>query len=438
MNPHIIESFSGKSKNEKLAILSQQCNLSCGDMEQLVISRHPDKEAASLLDKFSENTLAHHMLPFGIAPNFLVDGKIYHIPMVTEESSVVAATSAAAKFWANQGGFHTMIKPPLKSGHLHFFWNGNAAQISALETEIEEIMKQKCAHLTQKMETRGGGIYSVHIINLTDKLEYYYQLEIKFGTADSMGANFINSCLEEMAKHLPSFLKIKTGIPAEVIMAILSNHNPESLVTVTAECPISAFSQLKGVDNAENFVRKMKLAFDIATNDISRAVTHNKGIMNGIDAVILATANDFRAIEAEAHAWAAISGNYKALSSVTLNGSQFTLSMTLPLSVGTVGGVTTLHPLSQLALKILGNPNAITLMSLIASTGLASNFAAVKALVTQGIQHGHMKMHLSNILQILHANTTEAEKAEEWFRDKSINIREVELYLSNLRNGSKD
>jgi hydroxymethylglutaryl-CoA reductase len=436
MNSHIIESFSGKSKNEKLAILSQQCNLNCVDLEQLVISRHPDKETASLLDKFSENTLAHHMLPFGIAPNFLVDGKIYHIPMVTEESSVVAAASAAAKFWANQGGFHTEIKTPQKSGHLHFFWNGNATQISVLETEIEEVMKQKCAHLTQKMEARGGGIYSAHILNLSDKIEYYYQLEVKFGTADSMGANFINSCLEEMAKHLPSFLEARTGIPAEVIMAILSNHNPESLVTVTTECPISAFSKLKGIDNAENFARRMKLAFDIATNDISRAVTHNKGIMNGIDAVILATANDSRAIEADIHAWAAIGGTYKALSSVKLNNSQFTLSMTLPLSVGTVGGVTTLHPLSQIALKILGNPDAITLMSIIASAGLASNFAAIKALVTQGIQHGHMKMHLSNILQALHANTAEAEKAKEWFRYKTINIREVELYLSNLRNES--
>ena len=213
-------------------------------------------------------------------------------------------------------------------------------------------------------------------------------------------------------------------------MSILSNFVPKCLVTSSVSCRVSELNKLE--PETKNFAEKIVRAIEIANIDIHRAVTHNKGIMNGIDAVAIATGNDFRAIEAGAHAYAS-DGKYKSLSKAYINNDTFYFELKLPLAVGTVGGVTNLHPLVKLALEILENPNSKELMNIIASVGLAQNFGALRSLVTSGIQKGHMKMHLLNILNQLGATNEEREKIKFHFKDKVVSHRDVVDEFCKLR-----
>jgi hydroxymethylglutaryl-CoA reductase len=253
-----------------------------------------------------------------------------------------------------------------------------------------------------------------------------------------MGANFINSCLEEMKEPLIKFLRHQSNLmhygEPEIIMSILSNYAKDCLVTAHAECPIEALTPFAKEMPADDFAQKFKTAVDIALADTSRAVTHNKGIFNGTDAVIIATGNDFRAIEASGHAWAARDGQYRSLSQCTIsNDGIFRMELTMPIALGTVGGLTRLHPLASLALEILQNPTARELMGIAAATGLANNFSAIASLVTTGIQHGHMKLHLTNLLKSLDATPDEKETAIQHFNNKIISARAVKDFLSELR-----
>ena len=253
-----------------------------------------------------------------------------------------------------------------------------------------------------------------------------------------MGANFINSCLEEMKNPLYEYL---TEIKAtnqqeapEIIMAILSNYTPECLVTTRVECPVSALEAFSADLPPETFARRFKTAVDIAINNTSRAVTHNKGIFNGTDAVVIATGNDFRAAEAAGHAWASRDGQYRSLSRCEVSDEGvFSMELTLPLALGTVGGLTRLHPLASLAIEILGNPPAKELMGIAAAAGLANNFSAVASLVTTGIQKGHMKLHLSNLLKSLGATAPEKESALAYFQDKTVSAQAVKQFLYQHR-----
>lgn len=245
-----------------------------------------------------------------------------------------------------------------------------------------------------------------------------------------MGANFINTCLEAMKQPLMSYFDERNLPEVKIIMAILSNHTPQCLVTCEASCKVEDLTPYAAELSNKEFAQRFQMAMKIAHHNTDRAVTHNKGIYNGVDAIVLATGNDFRAVEAAGHAYAARDGQYRSLSKceVTEEG-QFTLSLTIPLALGTVGGLTRLHPLAALSMEILQNPSAEELMSIAASAGLANNFSAVASLVTTGIQKGHMKLHLSNILTSFNATAEEKSKAEIYFESETVSIQKVREFL---------
>ncbi len=426
MEDDFIDGFSKLTKQQKIEALSKSTGYT--NLSELLASfwHMSDQQ---LFDEFSENTLSNYYLPFSIAPNFLVNNKIYHIPFVTEESSVVAAASAAAKFWFQNGGFHAEVISAKKSGQVHFFFNGHKEIIFGHWSEIKRFIYNNIKSINSNMESRGGGVLDIHLKDCTSLIRDYYQISIVFDTIDSMGANFINTILEQTAVTLTDYCSrnLHNQANCEILMSILSNYSPECKVKCSVEAPVSVFNNIPGL--AEKFV----LAVSVAKSDIYRCVTHNKGIMNGIDAVLLATGNDFRAVEADVHAYASSEGKYTSLSEVSVTDGIFNLTVELPLTVGTVGGVTTHHPLASVSLDILGNPSARQLMMIIASAGLASHFSAIKALITDGIQKGHMRMHLSNILQQLNASEIEKTEIVRWFKDKTVSFNEVSLFLNKIR-----
>ncbi len=380
-----------------------------------------DKQLQQLHDEFIENTISNFYLPYAVAPNFVINGKDYIIPMAVEESSVVAAASLTAKFWSERGGFKTKVISTIKTGQVHFMYEGDFNELQGYFNSIKSTLFEATETITKNMRKRGGGILDIELKNKTDKLPNYYQLHVSFETKDSMGANFINSCLEAIAK---AFRKDKI----EIVMSILSNYIPECLVRAEVSCKVDELGE-----NTEEFAKKFHQAVQIAQVEPYRAVTHNKGIMNGIDAVVIATGNDFRAVGAGAHAYAAKDGQYRSLSYCSINNGIFRFWIEIPLALGTVGGLTKLHPLAKLSLEILQKPTAKELMQLVAVAGLAQNFAALKALTTTGIQHGHMKMHLQNILNQLGATQQEKVELINYFDDRQVSFSMASEALEKLR-----
>ena len=430
--PDKIIGFSKLSRAEKIDWLKKNI-LDNSHQVKLILDKYlnSNKDIQAIHDSFSENSISNFYLPYSVSPNFLINDKIYTIPLVTEESSVVAALSNAAKFWFDKGGFKTEVKSFTKKGQIHFSFDGDKNILEEfIKINKKEILKSTDI-IAKNMKKRGGGISSIQLINKTGELKNYFQLSVDFNTSDSMGANFINSCLESMSKKIKElsdeyFKKNNYGI--NIIMSILSNYTPDCIVESYAECDINELVDIANIEPKE-FAEKMKYAFDIAKIDISRAVTHNKGIMNGIDAILIATGNDFRAVEAGIHAYASSNSKYQSLSECSISGNKFRLSLKIPLSVGTVGGITDLHPLVKLSLQILDNPSSKDLMCIIASVGLAQNFAAVKSLITSGIQEGHMKMHLINLLIKNNASEEQIKKAKTYFLNKEINSSSVNQFL---------
>jgi hydroxymethylglutaryl-CoA reductase len=291
--------------------------------------------------------------------------------------------------------------------------------------------------ITKNMQKRGGGITSLTLVDKTAELENYYQIHATFETKDSMGANFINSCLEQFAKTFKANATAYSSFSLEesdilIVMSILSNFVPNCVVRAEVSCPVSELNEDKNI-SPELFAEKFVTAVKIAEIEPYRAVTHNKGIMNGIDAVVLATGNDFRAVEAGVHAYASKSGKYSSLSHAKIQNGIFTFWLDVPLALGTVGGLTSLHPLVKFALEMLGKPSAEELMQVVAVAGLAQNFAALRSLTTSGIQQGHMKMHLNNILNQHQATKEEKEKVMAYFADQTVSHNLVVDYLEQLR-----
>jgi hydroxymethylglutaryl-CoA reductase len=355
--------------------------------------------------------------------------------MAIEESSVVAAACKAAKFWASRGGFKTQILGTQKIGQIHFLFDGNKGLLQSFFKQKKQLLIDSSSSLTSNMRQRGGGIIDIELRDKSDLIEDYYQLHITFETVDSMGANFINSCLEKIAKTLQKLAAdhdafLKEQLSMEIIMSILSNYVPQCLVQAEVKCPVGKLevsSEMSGIQFAHRFIQ----ALEIAQKEPYRAVTHNKGIMNGVDAVVIATGNDFRAVEAGVHAYAAMKGAYSSLSHAFLEGDEFIFKLKLPLSLGTVGGLTQLHPMVKWSMKLLGNPNAKNLMEIVAVAGLAQNFAAVRSLITTGIQKGHMKMHLLNILNQHHATVGQKEKALDFFKTYKVTYSAVGDFLKS-------
>ncbi|MGB1620927.1 MAG: hydroxymethylglutaryl-CoA reductase, degradative, partial [Schleiferiaceae bacterium] len=430
-----IKGFSKLSKAAKLEWLTQN-NFENPEatLELFQSYWHNDETVQKKHDDFIENTMTNYYMPFGVAPNFQINGKLYTLPMAIEESSVVAAAAKSASYWMARGGFKTEVVSTEKIGHVHFMYEGDASPLFNEFNALEEQLRAATKELTANMEARGGGITAITLVDKTADLDHYYQIEVCFETCDSMGANFINSNLEEMAKSLEAFTAAHQDLnedKLEVVMRILSNYTPKCIVRASVSCPVSDLAS-EGT-TGEDFARKFKRAIDIANAEPYRATTHNKGIMNGIDALIIATGNDFRAVEAACHTYASKSGQYRSLTHCSIENGTFTYWIEIPLALGVVGGLTKLHPLVVKALEMLGKPNAEELMGIVAVSGLAQNFAALRALVTTGIQKGHMKMHLMNILNQLEATPEEKVIVANYFKDKVPHHREVVNYFCNLR-----
>ena len=439
-----ITGFSKLNKADKISWLAKYFFTSnpVDIVREFASFAHSNVETQRLFDGISENTLTNFYLPYVVAPNFLINDQLYVVPMVIEESSVVAAAASGAKFWEDKGGFHAEVVSTIKVGQVHFRWEG--AEPEKLEhffNEMEPRLREGVTHLVANMERRGGGIMKLELENCQHIEPGLWQLKARFETCNAMGANFINSVLEEFARLLqdevrnnPSFTGRERDV--EIIMAILSNYTPECRVRAWVECPVEQLGTFKGNLSAAQFGRKFVTAIRIAENDRYRAATHNKGIFNGIDAVILATGNDFRATEACGHAYAARNGQYASLSHAEITDEgKFRFELEVPLAVGTVGGLTSLHPLAKRSMELLGNPGANELMEIIACVGLAQNFSAVKSLVTTGIQYGHMRMHLTNILNHFGASESEMEKALAYFQDKTISFPSVREFIRTQRDG---
>jgi len=304
----MIAGYSRLSLQEKIDYLIKEYGLSHHATELILNHHHPDLQET--YNHFSENTITNYFLPFGIAPNFLINEKCYAIPMVIEESSVVAAASKAAKFWSERGGFKTRVISTIKKGQLFFKTDLSMMELASLIPQIKLELKKSVKEITTSMEKRGGGIVDFELDEIEMDSGRAYVLDISFETVDSMGANFINSCLEKMGEALQTYLaETKPDMDVEILMAILSNYTPDCLVECKVECSIDDLKPYAGSYSALEFANRFKQAIDIAINNSSRAVTHNKGIMNGADAVIIATGNDFRAIEAGVHAFASRNGN---------------------------------------------------------------------------------------------------------------------------------
>ena len=430
-----IKGFSKLSKEAKLQWLTTN-NFEDSEEAQKVFRTywHEDDDLQKKHDEFIENTMTNYFMPYGVAPNFEINGKLHTIPMAIEESSVVAAASKSASYWKERGGFKVEVISTEKIGHVHFMYEGDATPLFDDIHLLEDQLRAVTAELTANMESRGGGITSITLVDKRPQLAHYFQLEVCFETCDSMGANFINSNLEVMAGSLEQFAKDHVQLEAnklEVVMRILSNYTPHCIVKASVSCPIAQLES-EGISAAE-FARKFKRAIDIANVEPYRATTHNKGIMNGIDAVVIATGNDFRAVEAACHTYASRSGKYKSLTHCTIDNDVFTFWIEIPLALGVVGGLTKLHPLVVKSLEMLGKPNARELMGIVAVSGLAQNFAALRALVTTGIQKGHMKMHLMNILTQLEATLEEKQEIAAFFKDKVPHHREVVNHFCAVR-----
>lgn len=434
-----ISGFSKLTKAEKINWILDQYFTDQTTAKELITNYwNTDEKLQKLHDEFIENTITNFYLPLGVAPNFLINDRMYTIPMAIEESSVVAAASKSAKFWLERGGFKTKVVSTEKIGQVHFIYQGETKELQEYFNWIKPRLISDSASITKNMEARGGGILGIELRDKTADLDNYYQLHATFETLDAMGANFINSCLEQFAStfkdEVANYNGEKTSLEdMEVVMSILSNYVPNCLVKAEVSCPIDELKS-KDIKDPQLFAKNFKRAVDIAKSETFRAVTHNKGVMNGIDAVVIATGNDFRAIEAGVHAYASKDGSYSSLTHCAIDNNTFKFWIEIPLALGTVGGLTKLHPLVKFCMHMLKDPSAKDLMQIVAVAGLAQNFAALKSLTTTGIQQGHMKMHLLNILNQFEATDDEKRTLVDYFKTNVVSHSEVATQLNKLRN----
>ena len=376
-------------------------------------------------NQMAENGIGTFALPFSIAPNFVIDGKDYAVPMVTEEPSVVAGCSYAAKIIGKSGGFTTEILDRKMIGQvaLYDILDFDNAISMILENKDEILKIANDAH--PSIVARGGGVINIEVKNIDEFLIVYLIADVK----EAMGANILNTMLEAIKIPLENITNGK------ILMAILSNYATESLVK--SECEVNIKLLSNSMETAIETAKKIELASKFAKLDIYRAATHNKGIFNGIDAVVIATGNDWRAIEAGGNAFAVKNGTYEGLTTWTFDEDTNKLrgELTLPMPIASVGGSIGLNPSVKAAFNILGNPDAKTLAGIITSVGLAQNFAAIKALVTTGIQHGHMKLQARSLALFAGAKNKEIDIVVEKLLEsrKSINLENVKEILEEIK-----
>ena len=416
--------FSKKSYQERLELLKAQALLSPERQESL---EQDEQMSVTVADQLSENVVGTFSLPYSLVPEVLVNGQEYTVPYVTEEPSVVAAASYASKIIKRAGGFTAQVHERQMIGQVALYQVAEPEQaqekIASKKAELLELANQAYPSIVK----RGGGARDLHVEQIkgeTDFLVVYLHVD----TQEAMGANMLNTMLEALK---PVLEELSQG---QSLMGILSNYATDSLVTASCRIAFRYLSRQK--DQGREIAEKITLASQFAQADPYRAATHNKGIFNGIDAILIATGNDWRAIEAGAHAFASRDGHYQGLSQWTLDLEREELvgEMTLPMPVATKGGSIGLNPRVALSHELLGNPSAKELAQIIVSIGLAQNFAALKALVSTGIQQGHMKLQAKSLALLAGASESEvAPLVERLIADKTFNLETAQCYLENLR-----
>ena len=416
--------FSKKSYQERLELLKAQALLS---PEKQTSLEQDEQVSLAVADQLSENVVGTFSLPYSIIPELLVNGQDYTVPYVTEEPSVVAAASYASKIIKRSGGFTAQVHERQMIGQVALYQVAEPEQaqekIASKKAELLELANQAYPSIVK----RGGGARDLHVEQIkseTDFLVVYLHVD----TQEAMGANMLNTMLEALK---PVLEELSQG---QSLMGILSNYATDSLVTASCRIAFRYLSPQR--DQGREIAEKIALASQFAQVDPYRAATHNKGIFNGIDAILIATGNDWRAIEAGAHAFASRDGRYQGLSQWTLDMEREELvgEMTLPMPVATKGGSIGLNPRVALSHELLGNPSAKELAQIIVSIGLAQNFAALKALVSTGIQQGHMKLQAKSLALLAGASESEvAPLVERLIADKTFNLETAQRYLENLR-----
>ena len=416
--------FSKKSYQERLELLKAQALLS---PEKQTSLEQDEQISVTVADQLSENVVGTFSLPYSLVPEVLVNGQEYTVPYVTEEPSVVAAASYASKIIKRAGGFTAQVHERQMIGQVALYQVAEPEQaqekIASKKAELLELANQAYPSIVK----RGGGARDLHVEQIkgeTDFLVVYLHVD----TQEAMGANMLNTMLEALK---PVLEELSQG---QSLMGILSNYATDSLVTASCRIAFRYLSRQK--DQGREIAEKITLASQFAQADPYRAATHNKGIFNGIDAILIATGNDWRAIEAGAHAFASRDGRYQGLSSwrLDLETEELVGQMTLPMPVATKGGSIGLNPRVSLSHELLGNPSAKELAQIIVSIGLAQNFAALKALVSTGIQQGHMKLQAKSLALLAGASESEvAPLVERLIADKTFNLETAQRYLENLR-----
>ncbi|VTY23118.1 hydroxymethylglutaryl-CoA reductase, degradative [uncultured Streptococcus sp.] len=416
--------FSKKSYHERLELLKAQALLSADKQTSL---EQDEQVSLVVADQMSENVVGTFSLPYSIIPEILVNGKDYTVPYVTEEPSVVAAASYASKIIKRAGGFTAQVHERQMIGQVALYqvpdMDNAQLQINSQKEQLLELANQAYPSIVK----RGGGARDLHVEQIkgeTDFLVTYLHVD----TQEAMGANMLNTMLEALK---PVLEELSQG---QSLMGILSNYATDSLVTATCRVAFRYLSSQK--DEGREIAEKMALASQFAQEDPYRAATHNKGIFNGLDAILIATGNDWRAIEAGAHAFASRDGRYQGLSSwrLDLETEELVGKMTLPMPVATKGGSIGLNPRVALSHELLGNPSAKELAQIIVSIGLAQNFAALKALVSTGIQQGHMKLQAKSLALLAGASESEvAPLVERLIADKTFNLETAKGHLEKLR-----
>ena len=413
--------FSKASPAERIEKLAQAGLLS---EEGLQTVRDNETLPLSLANEMVENVLSTLALPFGLAPGFQIDGQEVQVPMVTEEPSVIAASSYAAGLIKRSGGFQTQVHKRQMIGQVALYDVSNKEKAIQAITGAKEDLLQLANHAYPSIVKRGGGARDLWIEEKGDFLICYLSVDPK----EAMGANMLNTMLEALVDPLEDL----SG--GQGLMAILSNLATDALVT--ARCKIDYRFLSRDPKEAAEIAQKMTLASQLAAVDPYRAATHNKGIFNGIDAVVLATGNDWRAIEAGGHTYASLTGQAQGLSSWIDHPEQQVLEgqLTLPMPIATRGGSIGLNPSVQVAHELLGNPDAQTLARIIVSVGLAQNFAALKALVSTGIQHGHMKLQAKSLALLAGATPSEvAPVVQALLEDRPFNLEKAQAVLEKIR-----
>ncbi len=413
--------FAKKAPQERVEHLRKNNLLNAENQLQLEQQIGLSLETAN---QMAENVIGTHSLPLALVPDVLVDGKEYQVPFVTEEPSVVAAASFAAKIIKRSGGFQTIVHNREMIGQVALY--------NVPDSKIAEhnIFNQTALLLSQANDAhpsivkRGGGARELRV----EVKEEFLIVFVTIDTQEAMGANMVNTMMEAIT---PTLEELSGG---QALMAILSNYATESLVTATCSIDLRFLSRDK--KEAQVIAQKMELASYLAQVDIYRASTHNKGIFNGIDAVVMATGNDWRAVEAGCHAYACQNGQYRGLSNWTFDKTEQVLKgqLTLPMPIATKGGSIGLNPTVQISHDLLNNPCARDLASVIVSVGLAQNFAALKALTTTGIQAGHMKLQAKSLALLAGASQEELNKVvTQLLQAKHLNQETAQAILQKIR-----